>query len=153
MILIACGLAALAAGHYNFERVFKAWLSPADPDNRTYTFDHQYPRRIHGLAPIQIWREASMEEPGRWHAAMTAKLNLTGGQAFVGDVLLATEDITNYLDARVKSGEIDYVIIFPDRKAKLKDLFPVIDQCRKSTVKGVLLNAPGRQPESPGWIE
>jgi hypothetical protein len=152
IFLIACGSVGLTAGYYGFTPLFRFWFKPHDIVSRGYP-DSSPLLRHDGLAPVAIWREASPERPGYWHASKAAKLNLTAGSIFVGDELLPMEEITNYLDARVKMGEIDYVVIFPDRKAKWMDIFPIIDKCRKSTVKIVLLNAPGAQPRYPGWIE
>jgi hypothetical protein len=40
----------------------------------------------------------------------------------------------------VSRGEIELVIIFSPADAKMRELFPIIDECRKSKVSAVLLS-------------
>ena len=65
---------------------------------------------------------------------------LIRGQAFDRDILIPREEIKEYLNARVKSDQIEFVIVFPVKDAKWGEIFPVIDECRKSRVKVVYLN-------------
>jgi hypothetical protein len=44
------------------------------------------------------------------------------------------------LNARVKSDQIEYVIVFPVKDSKWGEIMPVVDECRKSQVKVVYLN-------------
>ena len=92
------------------------------------------------FAEVQVWNEAPPEVKSRWRAAKAARIRVLQGQAFVGDVHLPKDEIREFLDLKIASGEIDYVVVFPSRGAKWGEIVSIVDECRKSRVKIVLLN-------------
>jgi hypothetical protein len=119
------------------------WLMPHESEARDYPIATLSTERANGLAPVQLWYEAPPGQKSDWRAKRSARFLLLLGQAYIGDVLLPREKIKAYLDAKVQSGEIDYVVVFPSQETKWNEIFPVIDECRKSRVRIVLLNQNG----------
>ena len=93
-----------------------------------------------GWARVQLWWESTPEMKARWRAKKAARITLTGGEAFSGDTHIPRERLREFLDQRVSTGEIDYVVIFPVKGAKFGEILPALDECRKSRVQIVLLN-------------
>jgi hypothetical protein len=135
IILAGCAF-LLALGCLVGPRAFEKRSTPAWPESRGYFSDDSES----GLAPVQLWWEAPPGEKESWRAKKATRFTLVRGQAFVGDTLIRKEKIREYLDARVQSHEIDYVVIFPEKDSKWGEIFPVLDECRKSRVRIVLLN-------------
>jgi hypothetical protein len=104
--------------------------------------------RSNGLAPLLVWTDmwggAFSTEQGQkkdyWKAIKAEKILVFQGLALVNDEVLPTKTIKNYLNQKVLNHEISYVAIFTDNDTKIGELFPIIDECRKSDVKTVLLN-------------
>ncbi|WP_221029977.1 hypothetical protein [Actomonas aquatica] len=92
------------------------------------------------FAPIQFSWEAPPGVKGYWRVREAERFTLLNGEAFVGDEHLPRERITDYLNEKVRRAEIEYVVVFPAKGSKWGDLFPVLDECRKSEVRIVLLN-------------
>lgn len=113
---------------------------PRYPESGGYFTSTYSPEAKVGLAPVHIWWESPLGQRDYWRAKKSARLLLVRGEAFVDDVYLPKENVTGYLDARVERGEIEYVIVFPARDTKWGEIFPVLDECRKSRVRVVLLN-------------
>jgi hypothetical protein len=93
-----------------------------------------------GWAPVQLWWESSPDDKERWRAKNAVRLTLTRGEAFHGNTHIPREHLREFLDARVLSGEIDCVVVFPAKGTKWGEIFPVLDECRKSSVQIVLLS-------------
>ncbi len=139
-IILTSGAAVLLVVYLFLPLLLKRWTALPLPEYGGYFATASSTEHQNGLAPVQLSWEAPPDEKGYWRTKKSARLLLVQGQAFVGDVLLPREKITAYLNARVQSGEIDYVIIFPVKDTKWGDIFPVLDECRKSRVQIVLLN-------------
>ena len=119
------------------------WLMPHLSEQRDDSIATLSTERANGLAPLQLWYEAPPGHKGYWRAKRAARFSLVHGEAFVGDVLIPKGEIKAYLDTRVQSGEIDFVVVFPSDQTRWGEIFPVIDECRKSRVRIVLLNQTG----------
>ena len=139
-VLVSAGAALLVIGHFALPRAFELWLMPREPKPRVYSISPSESEERAGLAPLRFWTEAAPGEKGDWRIQNAARILLIRGQAFVGDVLIPREEIREYLNARVKQDQIEYVIVFPAKESKWGDLFPVLDECRKSRVRVVFLN-------------
>ena len=138
-LILSIGAVLLLATHVALSHWVKGSL-PHFPESSGYFSSSFASERSSGLAPVQVWWERPLEQKGYRRAKKSARLLLVNGQVFVADDLLPRDKITAYLDARVRSGEIDYVVVFPVRNTKWGDIFPVLDECRKSRVRIVLLN-------------
>jgi hypothetical protein len=139
-ILLSAGAAFLAISYFTLPLAFGWLLAPSKPGERIIYLYANSAEQQNGLAPLQFWRGTPPEHEARGPEKRAVRLLLIRGQAFIGDVLLPREEIKDYLDARVKSGEIEYVVVLPAKDTKWGDIFPVIDECRKSRVRLVLLN-------------
>jgi hypothetical protein len=53
--------------------------------------------------------------------------------------MIPLDQITDYVSETNKSG-VNYVIICPSKGTVWKDILPIIDACRKSTMQAVFLN-------------
>ena len=91
------------------------------------------------LAPVQLWAEAPAGEREYWLARKSAQFLIVHGQAMAGKLHVPHGKIRGYLNAKVQNGEIDYVVVLPIRNTKWGDIFPVLDECRKSRVQIVVL--------------
>jgi hypothetical protein len=109
-------------------------------ERREYTEYAARTKGAEGLAPVQLWGEAPPDVKSNWRAARTARLVVTRGQAFFGDRWIPSDEICQYLDAKIAKGEIDYVLVSAAVGAKWGEIVPVVSECRKSRVKIVLLN-------------
>jgi hypothetical protein len=122
------------------------FLRPSKPtdsllaERSAYTDYSTRSAKEEGWAPVQLWWEAPPEMKGEWRARKAARFTLTGGEVFVGDSHIPREKIKAFLDQRVASGEIDYVVLFPTKGTRWSEVFPALDECRKSRVRIVLLN-------------
>ena len=149
VLLLVLGATFLVAGYFALEPAFEAWLGAK---HRAASKDD--PKRRHApteLAPLSV-SSFSPPVPGtkrimkteEWEGVVrefgAAELEITKGQAFVAGHFLPTDQVKAYLDGRVIQHEIEVVIIFPGADAKMGELFPFIDACRKSKVREVLLN-------------
>lgn len=91
-------------------------------------------------APVEIWDEAPPEAKALWRARKAARLVAVADGVQVNNSHVARQNIRDYLNERVLKGEIAYVVVFPTKDATWGDIFAVLDECRKSQVKIVLLN-------------
>ena len=91
-------------------------------------------------APVRLWWEASPDGKEPWRAKKAVRITLTRGEAFAGNTHIPRERLREFLDERVSSGEIDYVVVFPAKGTKWGEIFPTLDECRKSRVQIVLLS-------------
>jgi hypothetical protein len=149
VLLLVLGATILVAGYFALEPVFEAWLG-----TRHKEASKDDPKRRHAaseLAPLSI-STFTPPVPGtkrimktdEWEGVVrefgAAELEINKGQAFAEGHFLPTDQVKAYLDGRVIRHEIEVVIIFPGAEAKMGELFPFIDACRKSKVREVLLN-------------
>jgi hypothetical protein len=93
-----------------------------------------------GWAPVQPWWEAPPDVKDEWRAKKAARLSILQGEAFASGSHIPREEIRAFLDAKVASGEIDYVIVFPQKGARWGEIIAIVDECRRSHVRIVLLN-------------
>jgi hypothetical protein len=138
-ILAVSGSAVLVAAYLGLQASLDARKS-----SRDWMQDfHAYALRVktdEQFAEVQAWNEAAPEVKSRWRAARATRIRVLQGQAFVGDTHLPKDEIRGFLDLKVASGEIDHVVVFPSRGAKWGEIVSIVDECRKSRVKIVLLN-------------
>jgi hypothetical protein len=149
VLLLVLGATFLVAGYFAIEPVFEAWLGHAhkavakdEPKHRHAPTDLA-PLSISAFSPPVAGTKRTMrtnewEDVEREFGA--AELEVNKGQALVDGHFLPTDQVKAYLDGRVVRHEIEVVIIFPGAGAKMDELFPFIDACRRSKVREVLLN-------------
>jgi hypothetical protein len=149
VMLLVLGVSILVAGFFAIEPTFEAWLgtrnkaaAKGDP-RRRHAPTEMAPLSISSFTPPVAGKKRTMVST-EWEGAEreygAAEFEVVKGQAFVDGKLLPTDQVTAYLDGRVKAHEVEVVVIFPEAEAKMGELFPVIDACRKSKVREVLLN-------------
>ena len=93
-----------------------------------------------GWAPVQLFWEAPAEIETKARVEETVRFTLINGEAFSDGTHVPREKIREFLNLRVAAGEIYRVIVFPNKGARFKEIIPVLDECRKSRVRVVLLN-------------
>jgi hypothetical protein len=98
--------------------------------------------RSNGMAPLALWWAVATDTQGKeyFRKAKAQQIVIIKGFAFIDDKMLPTKTITEYLNQKVASKEIAYVVLLPANDTKWGDLIPIIDECRKSHVRSVLLN-------------
>jgi len=67
-------------------------------------------------------------------------IDVIQGRAFVGNEYVPTDKLKDYVNETRKSG-VDYVIITMKRGSIFKELFPIVDACRHSSVYVVAVNS------------
>jgi hypothetical protein len=134
--VLVLGVMAAGVAYYVLSRPTTAPLA----DRHEYAEYTARTEKDAGLAPVQPWWEESPEIQSQWRARKAVRLMLVHGEVFDGDHHLPREKIRGFLDDLVSKGEIDYVILFPARDTRWGEIFPALDECRKSHVRIVLLN-------------
>ena len=92
------------------------------------------------LAKVHLSFEAPPELKHELRFKKAVRLSLVPRGVFVGTEFVPTEKVRAFVDRRVLSREIDYVVLFPARDSKWGDIFPVLEECRRSKVRIVMLN-------------
>ncbi|MCX6955206.1 MAG: hypothetical protein NTV51_23885 [Verrucomicrobia bacterium] len=93
-----------------------------------------------GLSRVCIWWEAPPYVKDNWRLKKAVRFEVVNGEAFMGDQWIPHDKIREFLDQRVLSKEIDYVVVFAKRGAVWKEVVQVVDECAKSSVHKVYLN-------------
>lgn len=132
LLLVVAGLAALIFGI--------AQHKPSRLDHEEFAAYAHRTEKASGLAPIQLWDEAPPEVKGAERAERTARLSLAGGQVFSGDAHIPTDKLREFLNTRVQQDNVLYVLVFAQKGTRWGEVFPVLDECRKSRVRLVLIN-------------
>ena len=136
-VLFSVVLVAVASGCFVFLRFpQKEFLQ----DRRAYTKYAERTAKESEWAPVQLWWEAPPDVKNEYRARRAARLTFLRGEIFSGDTHVPNENIREFLDQQVLNGAIDYVVIFPAPGMKWGEIFPALDECRKSRVRIVLLN-------------
>jgi hypothetical protein len=69
-----------------------------------------------------------------------AEIEVRTGQAFINDELVPRAALTEYLNRRVATKDVEIVILFGEEGGKWGDVVSIIDQCRKSRVSAVYVS-------------
>ncbi len=134
-VLLGVGAAALA-----FFLLPRSSNVPLLENRREYSEYSVGTEKETSWAPVQLWWEAPPDVQDRWRAKKAERFTLTRGEAFSGNTHVPREKIREFLDERVSRGEVEYVIVFATKGTRWGEIFPVLDECRKSRVRIVLLN-------------
>jgi biopolymer transport protein ExbD len=137
-MLLGGGAILLLVAYIGFPLAFEKWLMPeAELEHNGYG-GYSPDDRPNGMARVQLW-----SGDAHWFKNRTAKNRvrfvIARGQTFVGDEPIAREKIRTYLDQKVLDREATSVVIVPAKGSSWGEIFPVIDECRRSRVRVVLL--------------
>ena len=143
---VALGLAGTPVAYVGFVTLFGKLMLPDEWSLPGLTWGGGEPPE-NGRAPISLHNLGHLKGKGVVEIAFgfsraTTKvllLDAIKGQAFVGDRLIPLDQLKSYINETKLHG-VEFVIVTPSRGSVLKDVVPVIDVCRQSSVTAVLLN-------------
>jgi hypothetical protein len=139
LVLTLIGAVLAVASYLILPVVFEKWLYPPELESRSPLST----ALLQGeglLAPVNMWWETHPDETGQPRLDKSERILVAYGQAFIKGKQIPVRDIKAYLDGKVDRGEMEYVIVYAPKETRWKFLFPIVDQCRKSKVKIVLLD-------------
>lgn len=142
-VLIGSGVLVLFAGYFLLPLVLEKWVwRETGPADFEWVRSHPFPReRSSEFASVLLWDAGPRDDPAWRKTKKVGRLAFTRTEVFAGDELIRRENIRGYLDAKVAAQEITSVAVIPASDAKWTDIFSVVDECRKSRVRLVLLSA------------
>jgi hypothetical protein len=147
VIFATVGLALLPASYFGFIAVFEKLMIQEPWETAAYVGPNNGEQGKDALVPVAVYRlgpdkgKKIVEIHVGWgpHLEQALVIVVAHGQAFIGDELIPTDRITAALDAENKRG-VNYVVISATRGTVIKDMIGVVDACRRSTMRAILLN-------------
>ena len=139
VFLISGGAVLLLTTYLTLPFLLKKWLMPPIEKSPLGTFQSEITlEEPSGRPAVHLWT-GSLQSVMRGAYKDVTGLAVVGGEAFTGDELIPREKIRERLDRMVSDKEIESVAVFPVKGSRWGDIFPVLDECRKSRVRFVFL--------------
>lgn len=147
IIFAAVGIAFLPASYFGFVSLFERIMIPPVWEPPTYVRDVSGETGKDGFRPVCVFRLGpdtgkrivNIRVGWGFVTERAVVIVVAHGQAFVGNELVPTDQITSSLDAEEKRG-VNYVIVSGTKGTVIKDMMGVVDACRRSSMRAVLLN-------------
>lgn len=136
--LIALAGAAVVGGGW-----WTAWRTEAEDMaalRRAFAADAERTTAHPGWAPVMLCGATSAASIQPEDTAKVARFCVRDGEVFVEERHMPRERIADWLNARVAAGEIDYVLVTSEARTAWGSVVAVLDACRQSRVRAVLLN-------------
>jgi hypothetical protein len=149
--LLITGAAVLLVAYFGLPPFLEKLMTQAEWEPASLqTGDFPSRNSKSAFAPVALqWLGELRDEPvikvgtyfypassSEWSAV---NLNVVRGQACIGGEIIPHERVVDFINARSASGA-NFVIVTQARGTKWGEMFPVLDACRRSSVRAVIIN-------------